>query len=61
LFIVSAVSLEPGQGEDVVIRVDKAPGEKCERCWNRSVDIGSDPEYPEFCPRCAEVVKEMSR
>ncbi|MFU8820593.1 MAG: isoleucine--tRNA ligase [Gammaproteobacteria bacterium] len=29
---------------------------KCVRCWHRRPDIGSDPEHPEICGRCAENV-----
>ncbi len=61
LFIVSAVTLEPAAGEDLVIRVEKAPGEKCDRCWNRSESVGKNAAQPTFCARCAEVVEDMER
>ena len=34
--------------------INKAKGEKCERCWIYTEDIGQDPEHPEICARCAE-------
>ena len=37
--------------------VTKAEGEKCERCWMYSHDVGFDSEHPTLCPRCAAVVK----
>lgn len=37
--------------------VTQAPGEKCERCWVVTTDIGSDPEHPTLCSRCAEQIK----
>src|SRR5213594_4335325 len=67
LFIVSRVDLEPGPGrasvryesQDIpglVIGVDRAPGEKCERCWTRSEEVGRDPAHPTLCARCVRVV-----
>jgi len=43
--------------EGVSAVVSKATGEKCERCWMYSNDVGSDNEHPTLCPRCAAVVK----
>ena len=56
LFIVSAVELEAGPG-DVEARVERAPGAKCERCWNYSTSVGRSAATPTFCARCADVVK----
>ena len=39
--------------KDLKIMIGKAPGEKCERCWIYTEDIGSDPNHPEICARCA--------
>lgn len=41
---------------DITIRVDKAEGEKCPRCWNYSTDIGSQKEHPLICVRCSKAV-----
>ena len=70
LFIVSGVSLgkETGHREPLVVheegnvkvRVFKAKGEKCERCWVYSEDVGKDPEHPRLCPRCSEVMSRMA-
>jgi isoleucyl-tRNA synthetase len=63
LFIVSAVTLEPsasGNGTNPLsIVVTKAAGEKCERCWNYSVHVGEDKQYPTVCERCSGVLKEL--
>jgi isoleucyl-tRNA synthetase len=67
LFIVSRVDLEPRAGrasvhyesQDIpglVIDVDRAPGEKCERCWTRSEEVGRDRAHPTLCARCVRVV-----
>jgi isoleucyl-tRNA synthetase len=63
LFIVSAVSLEKaasGNGTgSVEVRVEKAAGRKCDRCWNYSTRVGEDPAYPTVCERCSAVLKEI--
>jgi isoleucyl-tRNA synthetase len=67
LFIVSRVDLEAGErwasvvteSQDIpglVVGVDRAPGEKCERCWTRSEDVGRHPEHPRLCTRCTRIV-----
>ncbi len=38
------------------IHIKHAEGEKCERCWKYD-KLGSDPEHPTLCPRCAAVLK----
>jgi len=57
LLIVSGVVLEAGPGEDLGIMVGKAPGQKCQRCWNYSTYVGTSASHPEFCKRCEDVVK----
>lgn len=37
--------------------VEKADGEKCERCWTISESVGTNEAHPTLCERCAEVVK----
>ena len=38
------------------ITVEKAEGEKCARCWNRSLSVGAVAEAPEICERCHKAV-----
>jgi isoleucyl-tRNA synthetase len=63
LFIVSYVVLEraPTSNGDVglVITVNRAPGLKCERCWNYSIHVGEDTTYPTVCERCSAVLAEI--
>jgi len=63
LFIVSAVKLEHAAGGNgssgVTVQVEKAPGQKCERCWNYSTHVGEDLVYPTVCERCSAVLKEI--
>jgi isoleucyl-tRNA synthetase len=61
-FIVSAVEIRKGSGNGdspVAVSVSKAPGEKCERCWNFSTHVGEDKQYPSVCERCSAVLKEI--
>jgi len=66
LFIVSAVILFPaekeglGEGEELEVLVHRAGGEKCERCWNYSESLGTNPSHPKLCPRCTQVMAEIS-
>jgi isoleucyl-tRNA synthetase len=60
--IVSAVEVKKGAGNGdapVVVQVSKAPGLKCERCWNFSTHVGEDKNYPTVCERCSAVLKEI--
>ena len=68
-FIVSQLEVketgatpEDTDGEQALSGVDitvlRAEGDKCPRCWVWSIEIGSDIDFPEVCPRCARVLKE---
>jgi isoleucyl-tRNA synthetase len=57
LLIVSDVVLEAGAGDEIEVTIAKAPGEKCQRCWNYSPYVGTSPTHPDFCRRCEDVVK----
>jgi isoleucyl-tRNA synthetase len=53
----------PGGAESLIpglrIAVRRADGQKCERCWNYSVQVGQDKEFPTLCARCAPVVRSL--
>ena len=65
IFITSAVEIADGEGEfkgdvkDLSITVNKADGEKCERCWKFSDTVGQDSEHPTLCAHCAETMKQL--
>ena len=40
----------------VTVRVARAAGEKCERCWHYESDIGQHPAHPTLCGRCVGVL-----
>ncbi|MEO2068251.1 MAG: isoleucine--tRNA ligase, partial [Desulfurobacteriaceae bacterium] len=45
--------------EDLKVKIKKAEGTKCERCWMYSTTVGKDEKYPDVCSRCAKVLREM--
>jgi isoleucyl-tRNA synthetase len=63
LLIVSGVEVhkaESGNGSGAVtVEVRRAPGEKCERCWNYSIHVGENKEFPTICERCSEALAEI--
>ncbi|MFS0574330.1 isoleucine--tRNA ligase [Sporosarcina sp. 179-K 3D1 HS] len=44
--------------DTVSVLVEKADGEKCDRCWTISETVGSVETHPELCSRCADVVNK---
>ncbi len=69
LFIVSQVELvapgPPAQRSErmpeLYLAVQRAEGSKCERCWNYSVHVGQNNEFPTLCERCIPVVSALER
>jgi isoleucyl-tRNA synthetase len=69
LFIVSQVDfLNAGTGDyrsDAIpgleVTIQKADGQKCDRCWNYSTRVGENPRYPTICERCTEALAEIEQ
>lgn len=57
VLIVSSVTVTRSDAGEAVYTVTKAEGEKCERCWSYSTSVGTNPNHPTLCARCAGVVK----
>ncbi|MBV8070796.1 MAG: isoleucine--tRNA ligase [Acidobacteriaceae bacterium] len=57
-FIVSQLELLPSSGV-LEISVERARGDKCERCWKYTMDVGSDPGFPTVCANCARILPEF--
>jgi isoleucyl-tRNA synthetase len=55
LFITSSVRLEPGTS-DLLVEVERAPGDKCPRCWRFVTETVRDGEFAGLCERCADAV-----
>lgn len=67
VLIVSKVEIEKdgapeftGDTTGLGFTVKKAEGEKCERCWIYSDEVGCSHDHPTLCKRCAETVSQMS-
>lgn len=54
IFIVSQVVLSESAGTSV--RIQKADGEKCVRCWNYSILTGAESRFPGVCPKCVKAL-----
>ncbi len=66
LFIVSAVyvhgeeeSAPDSANKHMAVEVEVADGEKCERCWIVTPEVGQSQEHPTLCKRCAAVVETL--
>ena len=59
LFIVSQVDLDRAAGEELGVKVERAAGTKCERCWKYTADVGSDARFPTVCAGCSGAIVEM--
>jgi isoleucyl-tRNA synthetase len=58
-FVVSATDVH--EGPEFSVKVERAPGQKCERCWNYSIHVGEDKNYPTVCERCSASLAEIER
>ncbi|MGE4549407.1 MAG: isoleucine--tRNA ligase [Intestinibacillus sp.] len=63
LCIVSELQVVKGDGEGYPIegdtdkiKVERAQGEKCQRCWKQVQSVGKIAKHPCLCERCAGVV-----
>jgi len=68
IFIVSSAKLVDSiddtayQGKEIeglAIRVTRAAGVKCERCWRFDESVGIDPDHPTACERCVNALKKI--
>jgi len=76
LFIVSSAELTFAKGTslttgiegeiafddftDFKIKIIKAEGAKCQRCWNVSITVGTFEDDPNICKRCHEVITSQN-
>lgn len=69
IFIVSKAGLvRPEQKTEAFFKtgldglhvlVEKAEGEKCQRCWIYDASVGSISDQPGICARCSQALKEI--
>lgn len=63
--IVSQVEVKGEEGEGFLptsisnlrIKVMKAPGRRCGRCWRYLPEVGRDTRFPDLCLRCEGVIR----
>lgn len=69
-FIVSAVDIVEKKPDEsykseaikgLEVKIERAPGQKCQRCWNWSDTVGRFLDEPEVCERCYRVIYESAR
>jgi isoleucyl-tRNA synthetase len=65
LFIVSEVELgaappdaEARAESEPRVRIERAAGVKCERCWRYVPSVSSDPDWAGLCDRCQHALAE---
>jgi isoleucyl-tRNA synthetase len=59
LFIVSQVVLQEGNDNALAGSIQRADGDKCERCWKYTTEVGQSSEFPTLCVACREAVREI--
>jgi isoleucyl-tRNA synthetase len=42
--------------DGLTVRISRAKGQKCERCWHYETDIGQFSDHPSLCGRCVAVL-----
>lgn len=67
LFIVSRVHIHSPEdaapenawkANGIAVDVLVAKGEKCERCWIVTPEVGQNDQYPTLCARCSQVIDQ---
>ncbi|MBI4572811.1 MAG: isoleucine--tRNA ligase [candidate division NC10 bacterium] len=60
--IVSRLTVRQAEGRaeeaGLTVRVDRAPGAKCQRCWNYRESVSVSAAHPALCDRCVGVLQE---
>ncbi len=57
VLIVSQVEVE--RGDQTEVRVLRAEGLKCERCWQYAVDVETEGQFPNLCKRCRDTLTSL--
>ena len=56
-----AAVLAEASEEGLTVRIARAEGHKCERCWHFETDIGQHLAHPSLCGRCVAVLASQPR
>ena len=54
--VAPAELLAEASANGITVRIAKAEGQKCERCWHYETDIGQHSAHPSLCGRCVAVL-----
>ena len=46
---------------EIGIKVEKAEGQKCQRCWNYSDSVGKNQEHSSLCGKCLQAVTALNK
>ncbi|MBX3281628.1 MAG: isoleucine--tRNA ligase [Acidobacteria bacterium] len=57
IFIVSQVEVH--ESDTPSVKIERADGTKCERCWNYSTRVGEFGKYPTVCERCSAALDDI--
>ena len=52
-FVLMVAHVTVQEGAELTATVSADEGQKCERCWHYTDDIGIDSQHPTICGRCA--------
>lgn len=58
---LSALGEERAARGDTEVIVERASGEKCQRCWNYNQSVGASAEELDLCERCVAALEEINR
>jgi len=66
LTMVSQLDIQPGpltglesqELPGLTIAVQKAVGDKCQRCWFYLPSVGEDRHQPQLCSRCRQILSD---
>ena len=58
IFVISDLDLQ--ESDSFSVEVSRTPNPRCERCWRYREDVGSNPERPDLCLRCADAITEAA-
>jgi isoleucyl-tRNA synthetase len=56
-----AAVLAEASEEGLTVRIARAQGHKCERCWHFETDIGQHLAHPSLCGRCVALLASQPR
>jgi isoleucyl-tRNA synthetase len=51
--------LTKSEAGELMVKVRRADGQKCDRCWNYSTHVGESVRYPMVCERCIAALEEI--